>query len=89
MTPGTNKMFFRLGNELQNDGVDDFNVCEGRIQFIAGGTPDNDNLARHLAGHIKNNFSAAGVGDASASGATVRITMAGATYGSIVVKGTL
>jgi hypothetical protein len=61
-----------------------FTVCQGRIEFV--GTPNRDQRAAHLADHLNASFGSLGV-SAVASGASVRVSMAGAAYGGIVVAG--
>ncbi len=73
-------MSFRLSFKVGST----FRSFEGTIDFT--GIPTTTQMAEHLADHMNKSFGPQGVA-ASASGTTVRISMAGATYGGIVVKG--
>jgi IPT/TIG domain len=63
----------------------EFAVYQGRIDFT--GVPSTAERASHLADHLNKSFGSIGV-SASASGSSVRVSMAGAAYGGIVVAGT-
>ncbi len=62
----------------------EFAVYQGRIDFT--GVPSPDERASHLADHLNKSFGTIGV-SASASGSSVRVSMAGAAYGGIVIAG--
>ena len=59
-------------------------TAEGRIDFV--GTPSAAQRAAHFATHLNTSFGSLGV-SASVSGTSVRVSMAGAAYGGIVVAG--
>jgi hypothetical protein len=58
--------------------------AQGRIDFTS--PPSDMDRADHLAAHLNKSFGSLGV-SASASGTSVRVSMAGAAYGGIVVAG--
>jgi hypothetical protein len=60
-----------------------FTVLQGRIDFT--GTPDASQRALHLAAHLTQSYR--DKLQANASGTSVRVSMAGAAYGGIVVAG--
>jgi hypothetical protein len=62
----------------------EFSVFQGEINFA--GVPTDLQSADHLAAHLNASYGTLGV-SASASGSSVRVSMAGAAYGGIVVKG--
>ena len=62
----------------------EFNVYQGEITFA--GVPTDFERAEHLTAHLNASYGALGV-TASQSGNSVRVSMAGAAYGGIVVKG--
>ncbi len=62
----------------------EFNVYQGEITFV--GVPSDFERAEHLTAHLNASYGALGV-TASQSGNSVRVSMAGAAYGGIVVKG--
>jgi hypothetical protein len=74
-------LLYRLGLKF-NTG--DFAVFQGRIDFV--GVPTSTQRAQHLAAHLNASFGGMGVA-ASSSGTSVRVSMAGAAYGGIVVAG--
>jgi len=76
-----NAMKFRLAIKFVGG---EFRTFEGRIDFVNPPTPDQ--RAEHLAGQLNASFGTLGV-SASASSSSVRISMAGAAYGGIVVAG--
>ncbi len=62
----------------------EFFCFQGRIDFV--GTPSATERADHFASHLNQSFGSLGL-SASASGTSVRVSMAGAAYGGIVVAG--
>jgi hypothetical protein len=62
----------------------EFSVFQGEINFA--GVPTDLESADHLAAHLNASYGTLGV-SASVSGTSVRVSMAGAAYGGIVVKG--
>ncbi len=73
-------MSFRLCFKVGSD----FRTFQCTIDFT--GIPTQAQMAEHLADHLNKSFGPQGI-SAAVSGTTVRISMAGATYGGIVVKG--
>ena len=64
-----------------------YDVFESRIDFA--GSPTAAQRARHLADHINASFGGSGTIQAASSGGSsiVSVTLSGATYGAITVKG--
>jgi len=81
INPASTGLIYRLSIK-SNTG--DFASYEGSIQFV--GTPTSAQRAQHLAAHLSTSFGSLGL-SASASGTSVRVSMAGAAYGGIVVAG--
>jgi hypothetical protein len=76
-----NGLIYRLSIKF---ATGEFAVYQGRIDFT--GVPTTAERASHLADHLNKSFGSIGV-SAGSSGNVVRVSMAGAAYGGIVVAG--